>query len=84
MPGPTKSLLTPSSSVALIQDVAALQRAKIQAEFLQTNKDGSDYKQKKPDLVGPRAQMRRNILALSLFPNVFNRRFVRYEEGPDV
>jgi hypothetical protein len=83
MPGPTKSLLISASTIPLLQDVAALQKAKIQAEYLQTNKDGSDYKQKKPDLVGPRDAMRRKILALSLFPNVFNRRFVYKDEGPD-
>ena len=83
MPGPTKSLLISASTIPLLQDVAALQKAKIQAEFLQVNKDGSDFKQKKPDLVGPRDLMRRRILAMSLFPNVFNKRFVNREEGPD-
>jgi hypothetical protein len=65
-----------------MKDVAALQAAKIKAQY-QDRKIEKKTLKKASGQVGERHDIRRRILEISLFPNVFNRREVYTEEGAE-
>ena len=74
--------LIPSHVVPLMKDVAALQAAKIKAQYQERKVEKKRFK-KPSGQVGERHDIRRRILEISLFPNVFNRRNVYREEGAE-
>ena len=72
-----------SSKVApLMKDVAALQAAKIKAQYQDRKVEKKRFK-KPSGQVGPVNDIRRRILEISLFPNIFNRREVYTQEGAE-
>jgi hypothetical protein len=65
-----------------MKDVAALQSAKIKAQY-QDRKVQKKVFKKPSGQVGERHNIRKHILEISLFPNVFNRREVYSQEGAE-
>jgi hypothetical protein len=64
-----------------MKDVAALQAAKISAMYAQQKEKKKAYKKEASGpQVGKLHDMRKRILQMSLFPNVFNKGLVYSEE----
>jgi hypothetical protein len=73
-----KTKLIKADHPILQEDLAAKQSFQISEAYNQHYATNMPH-----DMVGEKNAMRRHILSLSLFPNLYNKRFVYSSEGPD-
>ena len=73
-----KTKLIKANHPILEEDVAKKQAFQISEAYKQQYANSMPH-----DVVGEKNAMRRYILSMSLFPNLYNKRFVYSSEGPD-